>query len=84
MSNAPKGSPPEAYDYVYLGGKNAGAPGDPHVWELLLAYERPEINGGEGTHVLFADAHVQWLPMAEFKKALERTQAYLKKQEKGQ
>ena len=44
-------------DYVYLRPPEGVNPED---WWVLV-YERPEINKGEGTNVLFADGKVQWV-----------------------
>ena len=48
-------------DYVYLGaglGVNV-----PNTAETIVAYEKPEVNRGQGTTALFADGHVEWLPV---------------------
>ena len=62
-------------DYVYLGaGMDVDAPVN-----MILVYEKPEANRGKGTNVAFTDTHVEWMSIPEFRRALERTQAYIKK-----
>jgi prepilin-type processing-associated H-X9-DG protein len=46
---------------------------------LVMAYEKPAINDNEGTNVLYADAHVEWVSMDKFKKDLAATKAWLAK-----
>ena len=71
-----KGKPIGPIDYVYLGVElGSSAPGT-----LILAYERPEINRGEGTNVLYVAGFVKWVKMREFRRDLQRTQEYIKKQ----
>ena len=61
---------------MYLGADLApSAPGD-----LIMAYERPEINRGEGTTVLYVAGYVKWTKMPQFRRELQRTQEYIKKQ----
>ena len=66
------GNQPPKIDYVYLkptkGLENINNPGG-HI----LVYEKPEINDGEGTNVLFVDGSVRWMTMPAFRKALKRT-----------
>lgn len=61
-------------DYVYLyypkQPDNASA--------YILVYERPELNAGEGTNVLYCDLHVGCLKHDEFEKQLKKAQDYLK------
>ena len=74
-----KGKPLGEIDYVYLGAQlGSDAPGD-----LILAYERPEINRGEGTNVLYVAGNVAWVTMAEFNRDLQRTREYIKKRKAG-
>lgn len=42
-----------------------------NIFDAVLAYER--VIGDEGTNVLFADGHVRWMKLDEFKRALART-----------
>ena len=70
-----KGKPIGPIDYVYLGAElSPDAPPD-----LVIAYERPEINRGKGTNVLYVDGHVRWVSMEKFRRDLERTQEYIRK-----
>lgn len=39
----------------------------------VIAYENPENHDNEGTNVLFADSHVEFMSMSSFRKALEDT-----------
>lgn len=60
-------------DYIYI-----KPPKLERIWNPsshVLAYEDPANYGGSGTHVLFADGHVEWMPMPRFERALERTKA---------
>jgi prepilin-type processing-associated H-X9-DG protein len=67
-------------DYVYLRFtmpiQRFAKPAD-----TVLAYERPQDYKNRGTIVLYADGHVAWVKMAEFKKQLEATQGWIAKQE---
>jgi prepilin-type processing-associated H-X9-DG protein len=45
---------------------------------MVLAYEKPENYGKRGTAVAFADGHVEWLTMKDFKAAMKKTQAAIK------
>lgn len=58
-------------DYVYLPLPLAAPP------ELLMAYERPELNGGEGTNVLLASTAVKWVKPDDLQGLLRRTRAWL-------
>ena len=69
------GKPIPPFDYVYLAPKKA-LPDD-----AMVAYERPEINKGEGTWVLMADYRVEWVSMEEFVRRLTRSEQLLKEQE---
>ena len=57
----------QGISYIYLGGTAADDPRN------VLAYERPDINRGEGVNVLFSDSHVEWMKMPDFQRALEET-----------
>jgi len=63
-------------DYVYL---LAGIKEDDikQAAKTIVAYERPEINGLEGTCVLYADGHVAWRTMAQFNADLAFTKKFL-------
>ena len=67
-----KGIPTEPGDYVYIVVPEK-APGD-----LVRAYERLKINGGEGANVLYVDSHVEWVTPEKLKKDLARTDKWLK------
>jgi len=71
-----KGIPTEPGDYIYIVLPH-DAPAD-----LVMAYERPEINRGEGVNVLFADTHVEWVDMKTFQQHLEKTQKWLKRRKR--
>ena len=47
----------------------------------MIAYERPEINKNEGTWVVMADCHVEWVSMERFNSLLARSEQLLKEQE---
>ena len=64
-------------DYVYIPFPSVDAVDSPS--EVIVAYERPENHKGKGTIALFLDAHVEWMDIAAFKKALNRTQELRKK-----
>ncbi len=70
------GKPIGPFDYVYLAPQVALPP------NMVLAYERPEINRGKGSNVLFADGHVEWMPMPKFRRELKKTQDYIARQSK--
>ena len=55
-----------AVSYVYIGGQ-----ADSADLRNILAYER--VTGAEGTSVLFLDAHVEWMKLDAFKRALAET-----------
>lgn len=56
--------------YVYVAGQNNGSdPGN------VLAYERLDLNDGDGVNVLFVDGSVRFVPMDEFERLLERAEA---------
>jgi len=63
-------------DYIYVPGANTDMRA---ADEVILAYERPENHKGRGTYALFGDAHVEWMNMKTFRKALARSQELLKK-----
>ena len=48
--------------------------------DLMIGYERPEMNDGEGTNILMSDVSVQWVSLERFERELEKTRAYLKEQ----
>jgi len=58
--------------YIYIAGQTLN--GDPRN---VLAYEKPDINGGEGSSVLFADSHVEFLTPSSLEKALAETKKRL-------
>ncbi len=76
-----KGKPVGPIDYVYLGAQlgSLDVEGD-----LILAYERPEINRGKGTNVLYASGQVKWVSMAQFELDLARTKDYINKRKAGE
>jgi hypothetical protein len=63
-------------DYVYFGHRLG------HVAPvgLILAFEKPECNHNQGTNVLYVAGNVKWCSMEEFRRDLQRTQAYIEKQ----
>jgi hypothetical protein len=61
-----------AESYVYLGGNLQG-----EVADRIMAYEKPEHYDGEGTLVLFLDAHVEFVPLDQFEELLEETKKAL-------
>ena len=65
-------------DYVYF-SELAQLPGGPDV-VVMIAYERPEMNEGEGTNILLGIGSVHWVSMERFDRELEKTRAYLKEQ----
>src|SRR5688500_4541363 len=59
-------------DYVYVGaGRGVAAP---NTADTIVAYEKPEVNHGQGTNVLFADGHVEWMPVPAAMERLQRQQ----------
>ncbi len=58
-----------AVSYVYIPGLQLTRLQRPA--QTIVAYEK--IASNEGTHVLFADAHVRWMSYYEFREALEET-----------
>jgi hypothetical protein len=79
----PGGKAVQPFDYVYLGKGLKVSDIDAHAAsELILAYEKPELNHNEGTAAVFIDGHGSWMKMPEFQKALAATQEYLKKNAK--
>jgi prepilin-type processing-associated H-X9-DG protein len=52
--------------YVYITGQSAV-----NDVRNVVVYER--IIGDEGTNVLFLDAHVEWMKLDAFKRALQAT-----------
>lgn len=58
-------------DYVYLRVPLDAPEG------LIMAYERPELNKGEGTNVLHVDGSVRWVTPEEYAKLLADTKAWL-------
>ena len=77
-----KGKPIGPFDYVYL-GSDLKSEEIPEPNRIILAYERPEINRNEGTNVLYADGHTEWVSMARFQRDLKRTQDFLAKKAKA-
>lgn len=71
---SPLASSDEESSYIYLPVESLGDLGS----EDVLAYEDPGNYDGEGTHVLFGDAHVEFLDQQRFEEAIERTQERLK------
>jgi prepilin-type processing-associated H-X9-DG protein len=59
-------------DYVYLGaGRGVN---DPDTAGTIVAYEKPETTRGQGTNILFADGHVEWLPVPMAMERIRRQQ----------
>ncbi len=54
--------------YVFISGQSTEVD-----QRNVIAYENPENYDNEGTVVLFADAHVEYMTMQSFRKALEDT-----------
>lgn len=65
-------------DYVYF-SEFSQVPGDP-PGGIMIAYEKPEMNDGEGTNILTSHYSVQWVSMERFERELQKTRAYLKEQ----
>ncbi|HZZ43748.1 MAG TPA: DUF3352 domain-containing protein [Tepidisphaeraceae bacterium] len=61
----------ENSDYVYL-GKGKSEKGEP---DMVLAYEKPEINGNEGFNLLFEDGHVEYKNYEEGMKLVNEQKA---------
>ena len=51
--------------------------------DVVILYERPENHGNKGTNVAFLDGHVEWMDMAKFQDAMEKTQKILAESAKG-
>jgi prepilin-type processing-associated H-X9-DG protein len=45
----------------------------PNAFEIVRAYDQAALEQGEGTNVLFADGHVDWLAPDNFKRALDES-----------
>ncbi|HPD28894.1 MAG TPA: type II secretion system protein GspG [Phycisphaerae bacterium] len=54
--------------YIYISGQTTEVD-----QRNVIAYENPENHDNEGTVVLFADSHVEFMTMSAFRKALEDT-----------
>ena len=54
--------------YIYISGQSTEVD-----QRNVIAYENPENHDNEGTNVLFADSHVEFMSMSSFRKALEDT-----------
>ena len=65
-------------DYIFLAPSMRLAD-IPSPSQTIIAYEKPKINKNEGTNVLFADLHVEWLEMSRFNKLLKDSQKALTK-----
>lgn len=61
-------SPGGDYAYLYFDGLTV-AVGE----EVVIAYDRAALDGGDGTNVLFGDGHVEWMPRPRFQRALQRS-----------
>ena len=77
-----KGKPIGPFDYVYLGA-GLKTTDIPNPENLILVYERPEINKFRGTNVLYADGHVAWVTMEKFRRDLAKTQEWIKNKDRG-
>jgi prepilin-type processing-associated H-X9-DG protein len=62
-------------DYILLKIPNLHALKNPD--QVLLAYERLENYGGQGTNAVYADGHVERLDRRRFREALDYTEAVL-------
>src|SRR6185295_13837692 len=54
--------------YIYIAGQTAT--GD---LRNILVYEKPGAGGTEGSHALFIDGHVEWVPRERLEKAVAET-----------
>ena len=66
MLQSPRNPDDEEISYVLVVGQTMNVD-----TRNVLAYERPIDQ--EGTNVLFADAHVEWMKMPDFKRVLQET-----------
>lgn len=66
-------------DFIYVGAgmSNRSVPtiNSPKPEQLVWAYEKEENHHGRGMHVLFADAHVEWMTIDAARGAIAITQA---------
>lgn len=56
--------------FVYIVNPSSATITDP---DLIVAYERRDLVGSKGIHVLFMDSHVEVMPLARFEVALKTT-----------
>jgi len=65
-------------DYIYLWQVNMDAPGD-----LVVVYEPPALNRGEGTNILLNNGVVMWVSPEVFRKKLKKTMDWIKANKAG-
>jgi prepilin-type processing-associated H-X9-DG protein len=58
-------------DYVYLGANMKST--DPA--DMVLAYEKPNVQRGQGMNVLYNDGHVEWMTVPAAMQVINRQQA---------
>ena len=63
------------FDYVYLGGQFGDKDPPP---DMIIAYEKPELNKFQGTNVLQYQGSVKWMDMETFRRELARVEKFIR------
>lgn len=77
MLKSPSDDTEAMSSYQYVPGQNTDM--DPRN---VLAYERTDLNDGEGVNVLFMDSHVEFMMLPQFEAALAGTKARIARERK--
>lgn len=71
---SPYGPSKDGKDYILVGYPEKLNPAtSPDAGQLIIAYDQAALEQGEGTAVVFADGHGEWLPVDGFKRAQEES-----------
>ncbi len=71
MIKSPFGPAKEGIDIVLVRYGNVNPNMQAGSAEIVIAYDQAALEQGDGTNVLFADGHVDWLSPEALKKSLE-------------